>query len=238
MKKRRIVFTLIISALILASFLVSGLIRDLKKEKVIRNDIKEISKVFGTENIDDDDVNAVLDRRVIKKGEYAKVEDSIKQYYKDLYDDLKNLLFLLEEDNYNYFLSSKNIVDDGPSFIKTKNKIQNMKAQLAECYQTFNSQMDNESIKISYVIDKDLTRYYKNFYMDLTNDILDSETKNNIEKKYKDVLYKIEVYNEALDFLIATRGHWQVKNDVIAFEKTEDFDLYKEIINKLETSTS
>lgn len=238
MKKNRVLFTLIICALILASFLVSGLIRDLKKEKVIKSEIKEITKVFGTENIDNDDVNTILERRLIKKGEYGKVEDSVKQYYKDLYDDLKNINFLLEEDNYNYFLSSKNIVEDGPSFIKSKNKIQNIKAQLSECYQEFDNQLNNESIKISYVIDQDLSRYYKNFYLDLTNSSIEPTIKNDIEKRYKAALNKIDIYNEALDFLIATKGHWEVKNDVIAFEKAEDFDYYKEITDKLGTSNS
>ena len=238
MKKKRVIFTIIVLALILAGFLVTSLIRDLKKEKVIKDEINQISKVFGTENIDDDDVNTILERRILKKGEYAKEEDSIKKYYKDLYDDLKNINFLLEEDNYDFFLTSKNLIEDGPSFIKSKNKIQNTKAQLAECYQEFSNQIDNESIKISYVLDKDLSRYYKNFYLDLTDDLVDSSLKNNIEKKYKVLLNRIDIYNEAFDFLIASRGHWQIKNDVIAFERPEDFELYKNIIDKLETSES
>lgn len=238
MKKRRVLFTVVVLAIILAGFLVSGLIRDLKKETTIKNEMKEITKVFGSENINEDNVKTILERRLIKKGEYAKVEDSLKLYYKDLYDDYNNVIFLLEEENYNYFLSSKNILEDGPSFIKTKNKIQNMKAQMAECYQELDKQINNESVKISYVLDKDLSRYYKNFYLDLTENLIPETIINNLEKKYKEVIKKIDIYNDALDFLIATKGHWEIRNDVIAFEKTEDFDLYKEIISKLETSES
>lgn len=238
MKKNRVVFTLIVSALILAGFLISSLIRDLSKERVIKNEIKEISKGFVTENVDDDNINTVLERRLIKKGEYAKVEDGIKKYYKDLYDDLKNITFLLDEDNYSDFLSSDNLLDDGPSFVKSKNKIQNTKAQLADCFQEFTNQFESESVKISYVIDKDLSRYYKNFYMDLTKEIVEPTLKDNIEKRYKSILKKIDIYNEALDFLISIKGHWEVRNDVIAFERPEDFELYKEITNKLETSES
>ena len=238
MKKKRVIFTILVILLVFAGFFVAGLIRDLKKEQLIKNEISKISKVFGTENIDNDDVNAILDRRLIKKGDYAVVEDSIKKYYKDLYDDLKNITFLLEEDNYSDFLSSKNINEDGPSFVKSKNKIQNTKAQLADCYQEFINQLESESVKISYVLDKDLTRYYKNFYLDLSDDLIDTSIKNSIEKSYKNILKKIDIYNDALDFLIATKGHWQLKNDVIAFERPEDFEVYKEIIDKLETSES
>jgi hypothetical protein len=74
--------------------------------------------------------------------------------------------------------------------------------------------------------------------MDLTKEIIEPKLKDNIEKRYKNILKKIDIYNEAFDFLISIKGHWEVRNDVIAFERPEDFEIYKEITSKLETSES
>ena len=83
MKKNRVIFTVIILVLILACFVLAKVFSDLKKEKLIKKDIQEIVAVLGTENIDDDDVNAMLERRIFSKGSYYIVEDSLKNYYKD-----------------------------------------------------------------------------------------------------------------------------------------------------------
>ena len=57
-----------------------------------------------------------------------------------------------------------------------------------------------------------------------------------LDKTYQDTLSKIDIYNEALDFLIANKGHWSIKNNVIIFDDNLLYEGYLKITDKLEVS--
>ena len=78
MSKKKVIILISLLAIIAIIFLVIKITTDFKKEAQIREEIKEVTKLFGTANIDNEDANAMLERRVITKGDYSKVEDSIK----------------------------------------------------------------------------------------------------------------------------------------------------------------
>lgn len=206
---------------------------DLSKEAKIRNEIKEISKVLNLANIDDDQVNEILSRRIIKKGHYADVEDSIKNYYTNLYSDIKNLTFLLDDDNFSSYLTEKNLNDDKPTFIKSKDNLQNSQAQIEEYYTKLTNELTNKNEKLSYVAEKNLSTYYRDFYLELTTLAIPEDFQTQVDNAYEQTLEKIEIYNEALDFLIANKGHWTVKNEVILFDETTLYEEYIVITEKL-----
>ena len=234
MKKGRIIFTCFVLLLILASFLFAKVFNDLKKETKIKNEIKEVVSVLGTENIDDDDVSAILDRRIFSKGNYHIVEDSIKNYYKDLYNYQKNITFLMDEDNFSFYLSSKNIIDDGPTFTKSISNLQTTKSQLNDKYKEFENQITNERIQISYIYDRKVDSYYKQLYLEFINDYTPSTLLEDIKTKYEDTLKRIELYNEAFAFLNANSSHWKFTDDVISFDDTTLYESYKKITDKIE----
>ncbi len=234
MKKGRIIFTCCVLLLILASFLFAKVFNDLKKETKIKNEIKEVVSVLGTENIDDDDVSAILDRRIFSKGNYHIVEDSIKNYYKDLYNYQKNITFLMDEDNFSFYLSSKNIIDDGPTFTKSISNLQTTKSQLNDKYKEFENQITNERIQISYIYDRKVDSYYKQLYLEFINDYTPSTLLEDIKTKYEDTLKRIELYNEAFAFLNANSSHWKFIDDVISFDDTTLYESYKKITDKIE----
>lgn len=235
MKKKHTVFIVIAIIVIIGVAIALKISSDFNKETKIKSDIKEVINVFDTKNINQEKINKVLNRRVIKKGQYKKVEESIKDYYKDLYDDFNNLIFLLDDDNFSNYLTSKNLKDDRPSFLKSKNNLQNSKAQITENYNEFITQLTDETTKLTYIIDKDLDKYYIDFYLSLTNEINKEELKKEIENMTNSAQEKIIIYNEALDFLIANKGHWDIKNEVIMFDKTEYYEEYINITEKLNT---
>ena len=131
MNKKKIIIGVITILVLIIIGVALKISFDFKKEATIRSEVKEITKVFVPTNIDNEDANAVLERRVITKGEYSKVEDSLKLYYKDLYSNLKNLTFLLDEENEYNYLSVDNLKPDSESLIKSKDTINNTKAQIS-----------------------------------------------------------------------------------------------------------
>lgn len=235
MKKKTIIIFILIVIAVLG--IVTKLVLDLNKETKIRNEIKEISKVFDIANIDDDQVNEILSRRIVKKGHYADVEDSIKTYYTNLYSDLKNLTFLLDDDNFSSYLTEKNLNDDKPTFIKSKDNLQNSKAQIEEYYTKLTNELTDKTTKLSYAAKKNLSTYYRDFYLELTTLAIADDFQSEIETAYKQTNAKIDVYNEALDFLIANKGHWEVKNEVIIFDETTLYEEYLVITDKLTNQT-
>ena len=234
MKKNRVIFTCVVLILILACFIFAKVFNDLKKENKIKNEIKEIVSVLGTENIDDDDVNAILDRRIFSKGNYYIVEDSLKNYYKDLYNYQKNITFLMDDDNYINYLSAKNISEDGPAFTKSMNNLQITKSQLNDKYNEFNNQITNESVQISYIYDREVDSYYKKLYIEFIDEYTPSTLQEDIKTKYDDTLKKIELYNEAFTFLNANSAHWKITDEVISFDDTTLYEGYKNITDKID----
>ena len=234
MKKNRVIFTVIILVLILACFVLAKVFSDLKKEKLIKKDIQEIVAVLGTENIDDDDVNAMLERRIFSKGSYYIVEDSLKNYYKDLYSYQKNITFLMDDDNFDTYLSPKNIAEDGPTFTKSISNLQTTKSQLTDKYNEFKNQIENESTQISYIYDREVDSYYKKIYLEFISDFTPSSLANDIKEKYDKTLELIDLYNEAFVFLTANEAHWQVIDDVITFDDTTLYEGYKTITDKID----
>jgi len=238
MKKSRVIFTIIVIMLILACFVLAKVFNDLKKETQIKQEIKEVVRVLGTENIDDDDVNAILERRIFNKGNYYIVENSIKNYYKDLYNYQKNITFLMDEDNFVNYLLPKNIQEDGPMFTKSISNLQTNKSQLNDKYNEFNKQLTDEATKISYIFDQDVDSYYKSLFLEFIDEYTPSTLGDDIKDKYDNTLKKIDLYNEAFAFLTANESHWKVIGDVLTFDDTTYYENYKIITDKITKLTS
>ena len=233
-KKWTIIIIIILIISIITLFMSTKLGNDLKKENTIKNEVKEITKVFSTENIDDDDVNEILNRRLIKKGEYAKVEDSIKCYYQDLYSSIKNLSFLISSSNYSSYLTEGNLKDDAPSFDKSKTNLANYKAQLDEIYNSYYENYSNEDKILSYIKDKKAGNYYVQCYLDVIEANKNEDLATEFEKKYNDNVNKVDIYNQIFDLLIKNKKHWAIVNGSITFDDPKLLDKYLELYNQLD----
>lgn len=235
--KKKILTIIIISLIVIAVAAITiKLVGDLNKETTLKNEVKEISKFMNINQNENDEINEILTRREITKGKYKNIENDIKQYYQVIYSDLQNFSFLIDNDNFNIYLSSENLNEDKPSFIKSKDNLQNTKAQIDEYYNKLTKELNDESIKLSFITEDRLDSYYRNFYLELTSLAISDNLKKELDTAYEEVLSKIEIYNEALDFLVANKGHWAIKNNVIIFDDTILYERYLEITNKLEVS--
>lgn len=237
MKKK---YVMIIAFILLAIVIVITAVKvitDFNKETKIKNEVQEIIQILETDTIDKTELMEILDRRVIKKGNYVEVENSIKLYYKDLYDDISNLTFLINEDNYSNYLTSANLKEDQPNFIKSKDNLQNTEAQINEVYTELTTQLTDKSAIMLYIIDKDVKTYYKDFYYTLVKDYITENWQENLSNKKDITLTIIQTYNEALDFLVANKGHWKLSNDSITFDDTILYEEYLLITDKLKEAS-
>ena len=220
-KKKLILFIFFILIIVIIGIAIKITI-DFRREAQIKKEIEEVTKLFGTANIDNEDANAMLERRVITKGDY-----------KDLYSNLKNITFLLDEENEYNYLSVDNLKNNSESLVKAKDSINNTKAQIDEYYNLFLNYLTVEDTKLSYISNKDLSNYYISFYLELTNEVNDEGLKENLLAKYNKITNRLDVYNEALTFLETNIKHWTIKDNAISFDSTEIYDEYIKITSKL-----
>ena len=238
MKRKYIIIISIISLVLLATITFGKIGLDFYKETKIKEEIKEIMKYINTSNYTDQKLTEILERSVVKKGDYNEVETSIKNYYKDLANDLSNLQFLLSEDNFVNYLSADNLKEDQPNFIKSKANLVNSASQIEEVYQNINTRTTDINTKRYYIADKQVKTYYKDFYLSLIEDNITEEFTKRIKSEKNNGIEKTKTYNQVLDFLIANEGHWNLNQDIIVFDETTLYEEYLNITKSLKEDSA
>lgn len=238
MKRKYIIIISIISLVLLATITFGKIGLDFYKETKIKEEIKEIMKYINNSNYTDQKLTEILERSVVKKGDYNEVETSIKNYYKDLANDLSNLQFLLSEDNFVNYLSADNLKEDQPNFIKSKAKLVNSASQIEEVYQNINTRTTDINTKRYYIADKQVKTYYKDFYLSLIEDNITEEFTKKIKAEKNNGVEKTKTYNQVLDFLIANEGHWNLNQDIIVFDETTLYEEYLNITKSLKEDSA
>lgn len=238
MKRKYIIIISIISLVLLATITFGKIGLDFYKETKIKEEIKEIMKYINNSNYTDQKLTEILERSVVKKGDYNEVETSIKNYYKDLANDLSNLQFLLSEDNFVNYLSADNLKEDQPNFIKSKANLVNSASQIEEVYQNINTRTTDINTKRYYIADKQVKTYYKDFYLSLIEDNITEEFTKRIKSEKNNGIEKTKTYNQVLDFLIANEGHWNLNQDIIVFDETTLYEEYLNITKSLKEDSA
>ena len=238
-KKKTIVLISIIAILLLS--IIVKLSTDFYKENKLKEEIKEIVRLINTNPENNEKIDELLNRTVIKKGKYNIVETSLKKYYKELYSDYSNLLFIIDDENFTNYLSETSLRENRPSFINTKNNIENTYNQIDALYTEVENEVKEISIKLPYISEYNLSTYYKELYLSLIDDNLGAEFINNLDKKQKFNKFiqenkakdKLAIYEEAIQYLSTYNNEWSIKNGVIEFKDMSYKTEYEIIMNKL-----
>ena len=230
-KKKTIVLISIIAILLLS--IIVKLSTDFYKENKLKEEIKEIVRLINTNPENNEKIYELLNRTVIKKGKYNIVETSLKKYYKELYSDYSNLLFIIDDENFTNYLSETSLRENRPSFINTKNNIENTYNQIDALYTEVENEVKEISIKLPYISEYNLSTYYKELYLSLIDDNLGAEFINNLEKEKNKAKDKLAIYEEAIQYLSTYNNEWSIKNGVIEFKDISYKTEYEIIMNKL-----
>src|SRR5690625_1092125 len=86
---------------------------------VLYNEVERISKLDITKD--------QFDTEIKSTGEYAKVEEAIKEYFSEYSKSLQASLNAISEENLNKIMSDENLIEDAPNFEKTLENIQKTK---------------------------------------------------------------------------------------------------------------
>lgn len=231
MKKKIIIIISIVVAL-LVGLITYFIINDLNQEKILKDELTQISNIVNFENLDKEALDKKLNT-IITKGDYAKVEGAYKAYLKDMINNIYQMVNILNDDKITSVLSSKNYLEDGKNFTNTKKYINNTIKVLSECKEKYYNYLDTD-VAMSYINNKGLDEYYIDFYKtEIVKDIDDEKADKTIENSINDVISLLENSNKVIDFLIENKDNWEVQEDNILFTNDTLIEQYNKLINNL-----
>lgn len=207
-------------------------VRDLRQEKTLRDEIASIQELAGSEQMDIDAVNEKLGH-IVTTGDYAKVEKAVKNYMADNFNNAITIAEALNDEVLTNALTAENYMSDGPDFVKTKLLLSDLQKRLTKAKEEQKRLSTNETV-MSYLKDKE-DSYYVNLYKEIIGEEESaSENAIEIEQSIDEVLDMVAVEQSVIDFLSENKGQWTVQDGIIAFSDEALNVQYNQLLLELE----
>lgn len=230
--KKKIFITIGVLIALLAILIAIFVVRDLRQEKTLRDEIAGIQELTDPEQMDMTAINEKLGRTVTT-GDYAKVEKAVKNYMADNFRNAITIAEALNDEVLTKALTAENYVADGPDFVKTKLLLNDLKERLNNAKEKL-KHLSEDATVMSYLKDKE-DSYYVELYQEIMGaEETDSEESNEIEQSMDEVLDVIAAEQRIIDFLATNKGQWTVQDGAILFSDDALDVQYNEFLLELE----
>lgn len=229
MKKKNVI--ILISAVFIIIILIAiFVVKDLRQEKTLRDEIASIQELAGSEQMDT--VNEKLGH-IVTTGDYAKVEKAVKNYMADNFNNGITIAEVLSDEVLTSALTAENYTSDGPDFVKTKLLLSDLQKRLTKAKEEQKRLSTNETV-MSYLKDKE-----DSYYVDLYKEIIGEEESTSedaieIGQSIDEVLDMVAVEQNVIDFLSENKGQWTVQDGIIAFSDEALNVQYNQLLLELE----
>lgn len=134
-------------------------VRDLRQEKTLRDEIASIQELAGSEQMDA--VNEKLGH-IVTTGDYAKVEKAVKNYMADNFNNAITIAEVLSDEVLTSALTAENYTSDGPDFVKTKLLLSDLQKRLTKAKEEQKRLSTNETVML----------YWSSFLVTLCSEIM------------------------------------------------------------------
>lgn len=230
MVKKKLILSTVIMVLVALILLMIFVVKDLRQEKTLRDEIASIQELAGSEQMDA--VNEKLGH-IVTTGDYAKVEKAVKNYMADNFNNAITIAEALNDEVLTNALTAENYMSDGPDFVKTKLLLSDLQKRLTKAKEEQKRLSTNETV-MSYLKDKE-----DSYYVDLYKEIIGeeesaSENAIEIEQSIDEVLDMVAVEQSVIDFLSENKGQWTVQDGIIAFSDEALNVQYNQLLLELE----
>lgn len=230
-KKNKIVLGIVLGVVLLVIIGVIAFIAtsDLRQVVTLRSEVEKLSKI----DITKDDI----DMTIKTTGEYAVVEQTIKDYMNTYASNTKQLEKILDDDKISEILSAENYKNDGPDFIESRKYINETKSSFNEKMNTL-IEMTNEEFILKATDGKKLNENMIELYKELMlGNELGEDLQETVQtlKEASDSLNKVfDVQEKIINMLIANKDKWKINNeDQIEFLTEKMVDEYNGYLNEL-----
>lgn len=229
-KLNKVILTilLILVILVIAIGIIYGgrIINKAKLDKELEN---LVSKDVSVEEIENTET--------ITSGDFATVEETVKQYFKE-YTDLKNQFTeKMNDEKIQTILIPENYNNDGPEFEDSINYINKTKEEFNQIADSLMVLLSKENIE-SRIENEDISDYYKELYKGYF--IEDNELSSTFQESHQDIVDSKTLMNnlynnqiKILNFLKENKAHWEVLDGKLAFDNEELTNTYNDMKNNL-----
>lgn len=201
-----------------------------KQEDILKQEIINLSnKDILSDNYDID---------IKTKGDYAYIEETIKNYYKAISDNTKIINKYLNDETLINILSADNLKKDGPKFKKSYKNLTETRENINKAMQTIIDLCKEETIK--KLIDKNkISNYSYELYLDLMYTDEDLEEINNTKDEIQTVNNNLNTFLDKVETILSllknNSQYWFIKDNQLYIEKDslvkEYNNLYKDLNN-------
>lgn len=202
-------------------------VKDLRQEKKMKEEIANIQQMLNQEQINMDSIIKKL-THTITTGEYSKVERAIKNYLADNINAMITIDSVLNGDTIENALTAENYQNDGPDFVKTRQILKDMKNKLTSSKETMVTLSQNNTV-MSYLKNVD-DSYYIDLYKEMMGEKSTVDDIKNIEKNIDDVVNLIQSQQNVLEFLSENKNMWNVQNGKIQFDDDILLNQYNQLL--------
>lgn len=232
-KTNKIILTILLILIILV--IAIGIIfggRIINKIKLDR----ELGNLADKENSSADFSNNIT---LVTSGEFAVVEQKIKEYYEEYLDLRKQFMNKVNDEKLEEILKTENYNEDGPEFTESINYLNKSKEEFNNIAEKLLDLLSKENI-VSRIENEEISDYYKDLYKGYF--LEDDEISTTFQESYQEIkdvqllmnnLYDNE--SKILNFLTENEEQWEVLNDKLTFNDSslsEEYNNMKENLYK------
>ena len=217
----------IVFLLFIVFFIGWFVVKDLRQEKKMEEEISYIQQTLKQEQINMDSINKKL-THTITTGEYSKVERAIKNYLADNIRAMITIDSVLNDDTIENALTTENYQNDGPDFVKTRQILKDMQNKLTSSKETMVTLSQNNTV-MSYLKNVD-DSYYIDLYKEMMGENSTVDDIKDIKKNIDDVVNLIQSQQNVLEFLSENKNMWNVQNGKIQFDDDNLLNQYNQLL--------
>lgn len=241
MNKNKKIAVIVISIIVVIAVAAAGVYAYLRHQQVeqynaVMTEVEMINDITGQEytgNIDKEELNALLERRVAS-GKYGQVEDAFKNYMTDLYAIVYDTTDTAKSCSAKSFLTSDNIEKDGPAFETSKSTADSVIAKLQEEKEAYTSMVNADAVN-SYAERSKLEGKYLELYNKILSDhtAADTSENNKFIASIDSATAKLTASKDAMNFLGEHKDEWSLKDGKLTFINENLYSEYSAIAAKL-----
>ncbi len=233
MKKSKKIFLIILTIILIIMFLIGIMVvKDLKEEDKLRDDISYINELINSNNPNDKLINKRL-KTYVTTGENLTLEKAVKRYYLDLYNLVKKYNNIVNVEKISNLVSINNFIFDGKDFNISKSYINDINKNLDELENEVSEQLSDKN-KDKYFNEYKLDSYYKDLYNELTVSFDYFGTEKSFKNNVNELKELISLISNTLNYLSDNKNHWIISNDTIIFDSKEKLNEFGILLSKIE----
>ena len=203
-----------------------------KEELKIENNLSEIDYLVNYD-INDSRIDDLLNNYV-SSGDYLVVERACKEYLKDILYYARKIDELNYNEEFIMVLSMENFYSDMKEFNNSLRIIEDVYKEINDIKEKFVNLLQ-EDVVLSYINDKNLMSYYKEYFKEL---IFDADSIEDdaltIESNLDFILNVLDLYEEFYIFLRDNKDEWVVDEKYIYFSDANLEEKYLDILYRIE----